>query len=161
MTIFVDNSCIIRNILYSIRGNFFRFRHMWPNTILFYIFFKEIRKIRLELSYKGKKQTLCENPTVNAIQSLLWSKTKKFKLKFFSKMFIFSSPLLKLYTDFKKHKYKVSNLIRFKTMLKNKSKHINFYFFSHVSHNNKNDLSHILILCLIEIVLYTFLIYSK
>jgi len=134
---------------------------MWNNTISFYIFFKEIGRIRLELSHKGKKQTLCENPTLNAIQSLLKSKNKKFKLKISSKLFIFSSPLLKLYTDFKKHKYKVSNLIRFKTMLKNKSKHINFYFFFHVSHNNKNDFSHILILCLIEILLYTFLIYSK
>jgi hypothetical protein len=161
MTKFVDNSCIIKNILYSIGGNIFGFRHMWLNTILFYIIFKEIRKIRLELSHKGKKQNLCENPTLNAIQSLLRSKTKKFKLKISSKMFIFSSPLLKLYTDFKKYKYKVSNLIRFKTMLKNKSKHINFYFFFHVSHNNKNDLSHILILCLTKILLYTFLIYNK
>jgi len=130
---------------------------MWPNTILFYIFFKEMWKIRLELSHKGKKQTLCENPTLNVIQSLLRSKTKKFKLKICSKMFIFSSPLLKLYNDFKKHKYKISNLIRFKIMLINKSKHINFYLFFHVSHNNKNDLSHILILCLIEILFYIFL----
>jgi hypothetical protein len=28
----------------------------------------------LELSHKGNKQTLCENPTLNAIQSLLRSK---------------------------------------------------------------------------------------
>ncbi len=74
-------------------------------------------KIRLELSHKGKKQILCENPTLNAIQSLLRSKTKKFKLKICSKIFIFSSHLLKLYNDFKKHKYKVSNLIRFKIMI--------------------------------------------
>jgi hypothetical protein len=26
---------------------------------------------KLEKSHKGKKQTLCENPTLNAIQSLL------------------------------------------------------------------------------------------
>jgi hypothetical protein len=38
---------------------------------------------------------------------------------------------------------------------------VNFYFFFHVSHNNKNDLSHILILCLIEILLYTFMIYCN
>ncbi len=81
------------------------------NLILY--FFKEIGKIRLELSHKGKKQTLCENPMLNVIQSLLRSKNKKFKFKTSSKMFIFSSPFLKLYTDFKKHKYKVSNLIRF------------------------------------------------
>jgi hypothetical protein len=130
---------------------------MWPNTISFYIFFKEIRKIRLELSHKGEKQTLCENPTLNAIQSLLRSITQKFQLQICSKMFVFSSPLLKLYTDFKKHKYKVFNLIRFKIMWINKSKHINFYFFLHVSHNNKNDLSRILILCLIEILFYIFL----
>jgi hypothetical protein len=43
-------------------------------------------------------------------------------------------------------------------MLK-KSKHIIVYFF--FSHNSKNDLSHILILCLIEILIYTFYIYSK
>jgi hypothetical protein len=47
---------------------------MWNNIISFYIFFKKIEKIRLELSHKGKKQTLCENPTLNAIQSLLRSK---------------------------------------------------------------------------------------
>ncbi len=129
MTKFVDNSCIIRNILYSIGGNFFGFRHMWNNTILFYIFFNEIRKISLELSHKGEKQTLCENPTLNAIQSLLRSKIKKFKLKISSKMLNFSSPLLKLYTDFKKHKYKVSNLIRFKTMLKKKIKAHKFLLF--------------------------------
>jgi hypothetical protein len=28
----------------------------------------------LELSHKGKKQTLCENPTLNVIQSLSKSK---------------------------------------------------------------------------------------
>jgi len=47
---------------------------MWNNTISFYIFFKKIEKIRLELSHKGNKQTLCENPTLNAIQNLLRSK---------------------------------------------------------------------------------------
>jgi hypothetical protein len=99
MTKFVDNSCIIRNILYSIGGKFGGFKHMWNNTILFYIFFKEIMKIRLELSHKGKKQTLCENPTLNAIQSLLRSKTKKFKIEIASKMFIlFFSPFKVVYS---------------------------------------------------------------
>jgi len=70
---------------------------MWNNPISFYIFLKEITKIRLELSHKGEKQTLYENPTLNAIQSLWISKNKKFKLKYFSKMFIFFFPLLKLY----------------------------------------------------------------
>ncbi len=50
---------------------------MWNNPISFYIFLKEIAKIRLELSHKGKKQTLYENPTLNAIQSLSRSKNKK------------------------------------------------------------------------------------
>jgi hypothetical protein len=61
---------------------------MWNNTISFYIFFKEIGKIRLERSHKGKKQTLCENPTLNAIQNLSRLKNKKFKLKISSNMFI-------------------------------------------------------------------------
>jgi hypothetical protein len=65
MSKFVDNSCTIKNILYSIGGKIFGFKHMGPKTILWYIFFKEIRKIRLELSHKGKKQTLCENLTLN------------------------------------------------------------------------------------------------
>jgi hypothetical protein len=34
-----------------------------------------------------------------------------------------------------------------------------FYFF--FSHNNKNDISHILILCLIENLFNTFLVYIK
>jgi hypothetical protein len=92
MTKFVDNSCIIKNILYSIGGKFLGLDICDLIQSYSIFFFKDIRKIRLELSHKGKKQTLCENPTLNAIQSLLRSKTKKFKLKFFSKMFIFSSP---------------------------------------------------------------------
>ncbi len=40
-------------------------------------------KIRLEKSHKGKKQTLCENPILNVIQSLLRLKNKKFKCKIF------------------------------------------------------------------------------
>jgi len=40
---------------------------MWNYTISFYIFFKEIGKIKLEQSHKVKKQTLGENPTLNAI----------------------------------------------------------------------------------------------
>jgi hypothetical protein len=70
---------------------------MWNNTISFYIFLKEIGKIRLELSHKAKKQTLCENPTLNAIQSLSRSKNKKFKLKYSSKMFIFCFPFKVVY----------------------------------------------------------------
>jgi len=71
---------------------------MWNNPISFYIFLKDIAKIRLELSHKGKKQTLYENPTLNAIQSLSRSKNKKFKLKYFSKMFIFVSPFKVVYS---------------------------------------------------------------
>jgi hypothetical protein len=37
----------------------------------------------LELSHKGKKQTLCENPTLNAIQSFSRSKNKSSSLNFF------------------------------------------------------------------------------
>jgi len=47
---------------------------MWNNIISFYIFFKEIGKIWLERSHKGQNQTLCENPTLNVIQSLSRSK---------------------------------------------------------------------------------------
>jgi hypothetical protein len=62
---------------------------MCNNTISFFIFFKKIGKIRLKRSHKGKKHTLCENPTLNAIQSLSISKNKKFMLKISSNMFIF------------------------------------------------------------------------
>ncbi len=55
---------------------------MWNNTISLYIFFKEIGKIRLEKSHKGKKQTLCENPILNAIQSLSTWKKVILSLKF-------------------------------------------------------------------------------
>jgi hypothetical protein len=54
MTKFVDNSLIIKNVLHSIGGKFLGFKHMWNNTISFYIF-KDIGKIRLEISHKGKK----------------------------------------------------------------------------------------------------------
>jgi hypothetical protein len=74
MTIFFDNSLIIRSVLHEIKGKFLMFRHMWNKTISFYIFFKDIWKIRSKRSHKAKRQTLCENPTLNAIQSLLRSK---------------------------------------------------------------------------------------
>jgi hypothetical protein len=45
-------------------------------------------------------------------------------------------------------------------MFKKKSKHIIFYLKKNVSHNNKNDLSHILFLCLIEILFYILYIYN-
>jgi len=78
-------------------------------------------------------------------------------------MFIFMFfPFLSFKLISKKKKYKVFNLIRFWTMFKKKIKAHNFLlFFVFVSHNNKNDLSHILILCQIEILFYTFQIYSK
>jgi hypothetical protein len=50
---------------------------MWNNIISFYIFFKKLGKTRLKRSHKGKKQTLCENPTLNVIQSMLRSKKLK------------------------------------------------------------------------------------
>jgi hypothetical protein len=62
---------------------------MWNNIISFNIFFKEIEKITLEKSHKGKKQTLYEDPTRNVIQSLSRSKNEKFLLIFFPNMFIF------------------------------------------------------------------------
>jgi len=37
---------------------------MSNNTISFYIFFEKIGKFRLEISHKGTKQTLRENPTL-------------------------------------------------------------------------------------------------
>jgi hypothetical protein len=40
-------------------------------------------KNRLEKSHKGNKQTLCENATLNTIQSLSKLKKEKFKLRIF------------------------------------------------------------------------------
>jgi len=77
---------------------------MWNNTISLYIFFKDIGKIKLERSHRGKNQTLCENPTLNAIQSLLRSKNKNFKLKISSSMFIFMFFPFKVVNSFQKTK---------------------------------------------------------